>query len=136
MVRYMVGRRFGVPGTLPSLVLISAGLAGSLSAAAAPAVVDISSARERGLVAESFANEKLWAWQRRLNLHGWNISIIMAPPTDLKPKTLGNIHWDADKKSAVIRVLDASHYRLPFREMLQDMEFTVVHELIHLELSS
>ena len=54
----------------------------------------------------------------------------------LKPKTLGNIHWDADKKSAVIRVLDAAHYRLPFNEMIQDMEFTVVHELIHLELSS
>jgi hypothetical protein len=36
----------------------------------------------------------------------------------------------------VIRVLDASDYRMPYREMLDDMEFTVVHELIHLELSS
>ncbi len=60
----------------------------------------------------------------------------MSHPSELKPKTLGNIHWDADKKAAVIRVLDASDYKLSFRDTLDDMEFTVVHELIHLELSS
>lgn len=94
------------------------------------------SPHERGLQAESFVNGRLPIWQQRLNLQDWKIAIIMSHPADLKPKTLGNIHWDADKKSAVIRVLDASDYRLPFREMLEDMEFTVVHELIHLELSS
>ena len=36
----------------------------------------------------------------------------------------------------MIRVLDPADYRLPYREMLDDMEFTVVHELIHLEMSS
>jgi hypothetical protein len=91
---------------------------------------------ERGLQAEGFVTGRLAVWQQRLNLQDWKISIVMSHPGDLKPKTLGNIHWDADKKSAVIRVLDASDYRLPFREMLEDMEFTVVHELIHLELSS
>jgi hypothetical protein len=93
-------------------------------------------ARERAVQTESFVNARLAIWQQRLNLTDWKISIIMSHPADLKPKTLGNIHWDADKKSAVIRVLDASDYRLPYREMLEDMEFTVVHELIHLELSS
>ena len=53
----------------------------------------------------------------------------------MKPKTLGNIHWDNEKKTAVLRVLDPADYKLPFNEMLQDIEFTVVHELIHLELS-
>ena len=48
---------------------------------------------------------------------------------------MGNIHWDSEKKTAVIRVLDPADYKLPFSEMLQDLEFTVVHELIHLELS-
>jgi Mg/Co/Ni transporter MgtE len=48
---------------------------------------------------------------------------------------LGNIHWDADKKTAIIRVLDPADYKLAYSEMLQDLEFTVVHELIHLELS-
>src|SRR5580700_3382606 len=102
---------------------------------AQPAVSE-PSLHERGLQAESFVNARLPLWQQRLNLQDWKISIIMSHPADLKPKTLGNIHWDADKKSAVIRVLDASDYRLPYREMLEDMEFTVVHELIHLELSS
>jgi hypothetical protein len=35
----------------------------------------------------------------------------------------------------VIRILDPADYRLPFQEMLDDMEFTVVHELIHLEMA-
>jgi hypothetical protein len=93
-------------------------------------------AHERVLIAQSFVDERLVLWQQRLNLQDWKISILMSHPSDLKPKTLGNIHWDADKKSAVIRVLDPSDYKMTFRDMLEDMEFTVVHELIHLELSS
>ena len=79
--------------------------------------------------------EKLWAWQKRLNLQDWNITVALARATELKPKTLGNIHWDTDKKTATIHVLDPADYHLSFPAMLQDMEFTVVHELIHLELS-
>ncbi len=74
-------------------------------------------------------------WQRRLNLEDWNITIGVVRATELKPKTLGNIHWDSDKKTATIHVLDPADYKLPFDAMLRDMEFTVVHELIHLELS-
>src|SRR5579859_7357454 len=94
------------------------------------------SARECARLSETYVTERLAVWQQRLKLQDWKISVVMAHPSDLKPKTLGNIHWDADKKSAVIRVLDASDYRLACRDMLDDMEFTVVHELIHLELSS
>jgi hypothetical protein len=92
-------------------------------------------ARERTVVAERFAAERLSVWQKRLNLQDWAVSLQVVRATELKPKTLGNIHWDADKKTAVIRVLDPADYKLPFQEMLQDLEFTVVHELIHLELS-
>jgi len=95
-----------------------------------------SSAQERTETIVSYVNERLAVWQQRLNLQDWKISVIMSHQSELKPKTLGNIHWESDKKTAVIRVLDASDYKLPFREMLDDMEFTVVHELIHLELSS
>jgi len=79
--------------------------------------------------------EKLWYWQKRLNLEDWNVSVSVVRAADLKPKTLGNIHWDLEKKTAAIRVLDPADYELPFRDMLDDMEFTVVHELIHLELA-
>ena len=95
-----------------------------------------STTQERAEIAFSYVNERLSVWQQRLNLQDWKISIVMAHQSELKPKTLGNIHWESDRKTAVIRVLDASDYKMPFREMLDDMEFTVVHELIHLELSS
>jgi hypothetical protein len=91
-------------------------------------------ARERTAVAEKFATERLTIWQQRLNLEDWNISVVVAHTADLKPRTLGNIHWDADKKTAVIRVLDPADYKIPFDDVLKDIEFTVVHELIHLEL--
>jgi hypothetical protein len=90
------------------------------------------SARERTLAAEAFTAERLWVWQKRLNLQDWKVTVEMARTTDLRPKTLGNIHWDLEKKTAVVHVLDPADYRMPLHEMLQDMEFTVVHELIHL----
>jgi hypothetical protein len=92
-------------------------------------------ARQRTLMSQQFATERLWVWQKRLNLQDWDISVVVARASDLKPKTLGNIHWDNEKKTAVIRVLDPADYKLPFDDMMKDVEFTVVHELIHLELS-
>jgi hypothetical protein len=91
-------------------------------------------ARERTAEAERFATERLAVWRQRLNLEDWDVSVVVTHPSDLKPHTLGNIHWDAEKKTAVIRVLDPSDYKMPFDEILKDIEFTVVHELIHLEL--
>lgn len=88
------------------------------------------------MAAEGFVGEKLAIWQDRLNLRDWNLSVKLVPSTDLKPKTLGNIHWDTATKSATIRILNVAEYRLAYPEMLADMEFTVVHELIHLQLSS
>jgi hypothetical protein len=64
-----------------------------------------------------------------------DISVVVSRAGELKPHTLGNIRWDLDKKTAVIRVLDPADYRLPFASMLRDIEFTVVHELIHLEMA-
>lgn len=83
-----------------------------------------------------FIEEKLALWQQRLKLENWKIAVAMSRRTDLKPKTLGGIRWDKGKKSAAMAVLDPSEYRLPFGEMLADIEFTIVHELVHLELAS
>jgi hypothetical protein len=123
----------GFSGPLITLVFLAFPLANIALAQQTPSEPD---ARERGQIAEKFVNERLAVWQPRLNLQEWKITILMAHPSDLKPKTLGNIHWDATKHSAVIRVLDASDYKMGFQDMLDDMEFTVVHELLHLELSS
>jgi hypothetical protein len=93
-------------------------------------------ARERESAAEKFVTQKLHIWQARLNLQDWDIRFQMVPADKLEPKTLGNINWDTDLKSARISVLSSSDYKLPYREMLNDMEFTVVHELVHLQLAS
>lgn len=94
-------------------------------------------ARERSWTAEAFCKEKLAIWQKRLRLSDWRIDLRMVRPGELKPKTVGNIHWDTPSKTATVRVLAAEDYKLTtFSDILRDMEFTVVHELIHLQLSS
>ena len=127
----MFGRRFlGVIGPFFTVFLSTAGLASSWQAGG-----EATLSGERTLMAETFATEKLWKWQKRLRLEDWSINVRMARTSELKPKTLGNIHWDVSRKTAVIRVLDPADYRMPLEEMLEDMEFTVVHELIHLKIA-
>jgi hypothetical protein len=91
---------------------------------------------EASQFAQQYITERLVVWQQRLKLQAWRISVLQARSSDLKPRTLGAIRWDKGKKTAVIWVLDPADYQLPFREMLDDMELTVVHELVHLELTS
>ena len=103
--------------------------------AAVPAQVSPAQ-RDQWVACQKFVQEKLHVWQQRLNLESWKVTVLLSRRSDLKPKTLGNIHWDADTMTATIRVQDPADYKLPFKEMLEDMEFTVVHELVHLQLSS
>ena len=93
-------------------------------------------AADQGKLAQRFVDDRLAVWRRRLKLEDWRVSAVMTPRSDLAPKTLGGIRWDKTKRNAVIWVLDPADYRLPFREMLEDMELTIVHELVHLELAT
>jgi hypothetical protein len=93
-------------------------------------------ARERAATADSLVRERLAIWQKRLKLEDWNLTVKLVRSTELKPKTVGNIHWDTPTKTATIRVLALADYKLPYPDALRDMEFTVVHELVHLHLSS
>jgi hypothetical protein len=119
---------------LPVLALTVAGgiLPSRAQSASAP---NETIASERRLLAESFALARLSVWQKRLNLEGWDISVVVSRAGEFKPKTIGHIRWDRDKKTAVIRVLDPADYTLPLAATLKDIEFTVVHELIHLEMA-
>jgi hypothetical protein len=85
---------------------------------------------------EPFLRAKVALWKQRLKLQDWSVSVIVSAPSELRPGTLGNIHWDPDKKTAVIRVLGAASGDAPSQASLMDMEDTIVHELIHLELAS
>ena len=92
--------------------------------------------KDRDALAAKHVTLKLQTWQERMNLKDWDIRIELVRASELEPKTLGNIHWDTDVKSAKILVLAPEDYKLPYKEMLDDMEFTVVHELVHLQLAS
>ena len=86
--------------------------------------------------ARQYLAPRLALWQKRLQLDDWSITLLQVKSSDLKPNTLGNIRWNEDDKTATIRVLLPSEYKLPYDAALEDMEVTVVHELIHLELAS
>jgi hypothetical protein len=134
MIAYMLGRQPAcLSGALGLLVAMAAGVAPSH--AQSPLTPSETIAHERTLLAESFASARLGVWQKRLNLQGWDISVVVSRADGLRPKTAGNVHWDPKKKTAVIRVLDPADYRLPLAATLQDIEFTVVHELVHLEMA-
>ena len=91
---------------------------------------------ERDALAQEYLNAQLARWQQRLELKDWTVAVTLAKPSELRRATLGNIHWDATTKTAQIRVLSAAEYSTSYRAALRDMEFTLVHELIHLELVS
>ena len=91
---------------------------------------------ERDAAVTKFIDQKLHLWQNRMNLEDWDIKVDVVRADKLEPKTLGNIHWDTDVKAATICVLSPEDYKLPYKAMLDDMEMTIVHELVHLELAS
>ncbi len=103
---------------------------------AAQAFGSTSDSSARDNEAASFVAERLAVWQQRMDLNDWRIRVELRRSEQLEPKTLGNIHWDKDLKSATIAVLAPEDYKLPHDAMLADMELTIVHELVHLELAS
>ena len=109
-------------------------LPGDIAAQDSP--VALQDVKEQDRLAQEFLNRRLTVWQRRMGLQDWRVSILLTRRDDLKAGTLGGIRWDKDKKVAVMSVLDASDYRMSFERMLADMQFTLVHELVHLELAS
>jgi hypothetical protein len=143
----MVSKKFaaaihlGLAALLPLVVVALVHGSGSFTKAhkAAPAAANrrVSAAdEEREAVAQRFVSQSLATWQQRLDLKDWKIQVDLVRPASLEPKTLGNIHWDINTKEATICVLSAYDYTLPTQPMLDDMEFTIVHELVHLHLSA
>jgi hypothetical protein len=74
-------------------------------------------------------------WQNRLALAEWDIDARIVRQDDLNPDTLGNLKWNLKSHTAAIKVLDPRDYDMPAGQIPADIERTVVHELVHLELS-
>ncbi len=100
------------------------------------ATADTPPAQDRAAAARALTLAKVGLWQRQLDLQTWNVTIRFTPLKQFKPGTVGEVAWDRMSKTAVIRVLEPEDYRLSYDDMLKDMEFTVVHGLVHLEISS
>jgi hypothetical protein len=92
--------------------------------------------QNRAVIAREFVSRILRTWQDRLDLTNWRIRVNLVHPNALEPKTLGNVHWDLGAKQATIGVLSSDDYTLPTPAMLDDMEFTIVHELVHIHLAA
>jgi len=80
-------------------------------------------------------DRQMKSWQRRLGLEEWNLSVRVVRQSEIDRNTWGQSEWDPDAKTGVISVLDPRDYNLKGGELRLDMECTIVHELIHIQVS-
>lgn len=73
-------------------------------------------------------------WQNQLKLNNWRIAIGIERKTAFNnSQSIGEIDYVLPLRQAIIKVLDPLDYpNSPFK---QDMEITLVHELLHLHFA-
>jgi hypothetical protein len=84
---------------------------------------------------QAHLERQLKSWQKRLGLERWDLSVQIVRKSALDQDTWGNAEWDSDAKTGVISVLDPQDYNLKGAELKRDMECTIVHELVHIQVS-
>lgn len=73
-------------------------------------------------------------WQKRLRLQDWVVKCKISRNKDVATNSQGHCNWVIQKKMATILILDPLDY--PEDTMHpQDMEQTLVHELLHLHFA-
>lgn len=73
-------------------------------------------------------------WQDRLKLNRWDIQINIYRESDFtNEESEGEISYKLSNGKAIIRILDPIDF--PETPFLQDMEKTIVHELLHLQFA-
>ena len=84
---------------------------------------------------ETRLDHQLKTWQKRLGLDEWNLTLRVVRQSEIDRDTWGAAEWDPDTKTGVISVLDPRDYNLRGGELRHDMECTIVHELVHIQVS-
>jgi hypothetical protein len=84
---------------------------------------------------ESRLDRQLKTWQRRLGLEDWNLTLRLVRQTEIDHNSWGAAEWDPATKTGTISVLDPRDYNLHGGELRLDMECTIVHELVHIQVS-
>jgi hypothetical protein len=74
-------------------------------------------------------------WQKRLGLEDWNLTLRLARQSEIDRNSWGASEWDPESRSGTISVLDPRDYNLKGGELRLDMECTIVHELVHIQVS-
>lgn len=80
---------------------------------------------------ESELQELLKEWQEILRLQHWKIVLKTDRRYNLPEGSQGTISWKQEKLCAMIKILDPADWD-PSSLIPQDMECTLVHELIHI----
>lgn len=79
--------------------------------------------------------DQMKSWQKRLGLDDWSVTLQVVRQSEIDPNAWGSSHWDARAKTATIQVLDPRDYNLKGADLRLDMECTIVHELVHIQVS-
>lgn len=78
--------------------------------------------------------EKCAEWQGILKLQDWTIAVGIVRDRQMKNKGQAEISYSLPKKMAIISLLDPIDYDND--TFPQDMEQSLVHELVHLHIAS
>jgi hypothetical protein len=79
--------------------------------------------------------DQMKSWQKRLGLDDWNMTLQVVRQSEIDPNAWGSSHWDVRAKTATIQVLDPRDYNLKGADLRLDMECTIVHELVHIQVA-
>ena len=84
---------------------------------------------------ETRLEHQMRTWQKRLGLEDWSLTVRLVRQSQIDPNAWGAAEWDPDNKTGTISVLDPRDYNLHGSELRLDMECTIVHELVHIQVS-
>ena len=84
---------------------------------------------------EARLDHQMKMWQKRLSLEDWNLTVRLVRQSEIDSKSWGMAEWDPVAKTGTISVLDPRDYNLHGGELKLDMECTIVHELVHIQVS-
>lgn len=92
--------------------------------------------RNESVIVDSEGLKKLCVeWQNRLHLHDWDIKTKIMRERDFKnTEAQAENSWVLQTKQSLIRIVDPIDY-ITDTEWPQDMEYSLVHELLHLHFA-
>jgi hypothetical protein len=84
---------------------------------------------------ESRLDHQMRIWQKRLGLEDWRFTVRVVRQSEIDRNSWGSSEWDPIARTGVVMVLDPRDYNLKGGELRLDMECTIVHELVHIQVS-